>query len=79
MDNLHRTPIVSPLHPSGILSYKYKLREVIQEGNDTIYKIEISPRSVGTSTMEGYMWVLKSEWVLTQVDLTLMKGKLKEI
>jgi hypothetical protein len=78
MDNLHRTPIVSPLHPSGILSYKYKLREVIQEGNDTIYKIEISPRSVGTSTMEGYMWVLKSEWVLTQVDLTLMKGNLKK-
>jgi Family of unknown function (DUF5686)/CarboxypepD_reg-like domain len=76
-DDLHRTPIVSPLHPSGILSYKYKLRDVIIEGTDTIYKIEIAPRSVGTSTMEGFLWVLKSEWVLTRVDLSLHKGNLK--
>lgn len=76
-DDLHKTPIVSPLHPSGILNYKYKLKEVETVGNDTIYKIEISPRSVGTSTMEGHLWVLKSEWVLTRVDVTLHKGNLK--
>lgn len=77
MENLHRTPIVSPLHPSGILSYKYKLRDVIIDGTDTTYKIQISPRSVGTSTLEGYLWVLKGEWVLTQLDLKLKKGNLK--
>lgn len=76
-DDLHKTPIVSPLHPSGILSYKYKLREVNIEEQDTIYKIEISPRSVGTSTLKGFIWVLKSEWVLTKVDFTLHKGNLK--
>ena len=65
-DDLHRTPIVSPLHPSGILNYKYKLRDVIIEEGDTIYKIEISPRSVGTSTMKGFLWVLKSEWGFDQ-------------
>ena len=78
MDDLHRTPIVSPLHPSGILNYKYKLREIDTVGTDTIYKIEISPRSVGTSTMEGYLWVMKNEWVLTRVDVTLKKGNLKK-
>ena len=78
MENLHRTPIVSPLHPSGILSYKYKLRDVIIDDQDTTYKIEISPRSVGTSTLKGYLWVLKSEWVLTRLDLSLHKGNLKK-
>lgn len=76
--DLHRTPIVSPLHPAGILSYKYKLKEVIHQDNDTIYKIEVSARSVGTSTMEGYLWVLKNEWVLTKVDVSMHKGNLKK-
>ncbi|UKN03547.1 DUF5686 and carboxypeptidase regulatory-like domain-containing protein [Paracrocinitomix mangrovi] len=76
-DDLHRTPIVSPLHPAGILNYKYKLKEVIEIENDTIYKVEISPRSVGTSTMEGFLWILKSEWVLTKVDVSMHKGNLK--
>lgn len=77
-DDLHQTPIVSPLHPSGILSYKYKLREIITtEKMDTIYRVEIKSRSVGTSTMEGHIWIMKNEWVLTKVDLELHKGNLK--
>ena len=44
-DDLHQTPIVSPLHPSGILSYKYKLTEInVNENNDTVYTVEIQPR-----------------------------------
>ena len=78
-DDLHQTPIVSPLHPSGILSYKYKLTEIETTlDNDTIYTIEISPRSVGTSTMRGKLYILKSEWVLTKVDVTMHKGNLKK-
>ncbi|MBN4072631.1 carboxypeptidase-like regulatory domain-containing protein [Crocinitomix catalasitica] len=78
MDNLHYTPIVSPLHPSGILSYKYKLKEIIPLENDTIYKIQIDARNVGTSTMNGHIWILKSEWVLTKVDVSMHKGNLKK-
>jgi hypothetical protein len=77
-DDLHKTPIVSPLHPSGILNYKYKLKDILFEDQDTIYKVEISPRSVGTSTMKGFLYILKGEWVLTKVDVTLHKGNLKK-
>ena len=77
MEYLHETPIVSPLHASGILSYKYRLREIITEGQDTIYKVKVSPRSVGTSSLEGFLYIKKHEWVLTKVDLTLKKGNLK--
>ncbi|MEO9534110.1 MAG: DUF5686 and carboxypeptidase regulatory-like domain-containing protein [Crocinitomicaceae bacterium] len=76
-EDVHKTPIVSPLHPSGILSYKYKLTDIEVEENDTIYKIAISPRSVGTSTLEGFLWIKKNDWVLTQVDLSMHKGNLK--
>ena len=78
MENLHHGPITSPLHPSGILSYKYTLVEIIPSGGDTIYKIEVGARSVGTSTMEGHLWILKDEWVLTKVDLSMHKGNLKK-
>ncbi len=79
-EDVHKTPIVSPLHPSGILSYKYKLKEIITEegSNDTIYKIEISPRSVGTSTLEGFLWIKKGDFVLTKLDLAMHKGNLKK-
>jgi hypothetical protein len=76
-DRLHETPIVSPLHASGILSYKYKLKEIITEGQDTIYRVEVSPRSVGTSTLEGSLYIKKHEWVLTKVDLAMHKGNLR--
>ncbi|MBK7128227.1 MAG: carboxypeptidase-like regulatory domain-containing protein [Crocinitomicaceae bacterium] len=76
-DDLHTSPIVSPLHPSGILSYKYKLVDIITEGNDTIYKIEIGARDYGTSTMEGHLYIKKHEWVLTKIDVKLHKGNLK--
>lgn len=74
---LHETPIVSPLHASGILSYKYRLAEIITEGQDTIYKVKISSRSVGSSSLNGYLYVKKHAWVLTKVDLTINKGNLK--
>lgn len=77
-EDLHVSPIVSPLHPSGILTYKYKLVEITATAdNDTIYTVEIEPRSVGTTTMQGRLYILKSEWVLVKVDVTLHKGNLK--
>jgi len=74
---LHETPIVSPLHASGILSYKYKLVDIITEGQDTIYKVKVNSRSVGSSSMNGFLFVKKHAWVLTKVDLTITKGNLK--
>ncbi len=74
---LHETPIVSPLHASGILSYKYKLVEIITEEQDTIYKVKVNSRSVGSSSMNGFLYIKKHDWALTKVDLTISKGNLK--
>lgn len=77
-EDLHQTPIVSPLHPSGILSYKYRLTEINTVEGDTVFTVEIAPRSVGTSTMRGKLYILKNEWVLTKVDVSMHKGNLKK-
>lgn len=76
-NDLHLGPIVSPLHPSGILSYKYRLTDVLTEGTDTIYMVKITPRSVGNSTLSGFLYIKKHDWVLTKVDLAMHKGNLK--
>ena len=75
--DLHQGPILSPLHPSGILSYKYKLTEILTDENDTTYLVKISSRSIGNSTMEGFLHIKKNDWVLTKVDVTMHKGNLK--
>jgi len=77
-DRLHETPIISPLHTSGILSYKYRLKEIITQGQDTIYRVRVSPRSVGTTTLNGDLYIKKHEWVLTKVDLSMHKGNLRQ-
>lgn len=77
MPDLHQGPILSPLHPSGILSYKYKLVDLLEENGDTTYVIKISSRSVGNSTMQGKLWIKKNDWVLTKVDVSMRKGNLK--
>ncbi len=76
-DDLHQGPIVSPLHPSGILSYKYKLTEILTDDGDSTYVIKVTPRSVGNSTLSGFLYIKKKGWVLTKVDLAMHKGNLK--
>lgn len=76
-NRLHEGPIISPLHYAGLLSYKYKLTDIITEGQDTIYKVSIKPRNVGNTTLEGDLYIKKHEYVLTKVDLKMHKGNLK--
>lgn len=77
MPDLHQGPILSPLHPSGILSFKYKLTDIISDGTDTTYVVKISSRSIGNSTMKGTLHIKKHDWVLTKVDVEMHKGNLK--
>lgn len=78
MPDLHQGPILSPLHPSGILSYKYKLSNIETDAEgDTTYVVKISSRSVGNSTMNGLLYIKKNDWVLTKVDVSMRKGNLK--
>ncbi|MEY4485598.1 MAG: hypothetical protein RL440_129 [Bacteroidota bacterium] len=76
LDDLHQTPVASPISAPGIVAYKYKLEEKYEENGYMISKIKISPRNTATSTLEGYIWVIDSLWLVQKLDLTMNKGNL---
>jgi len=76
LDDLHQSPVSSPISIPGILSYKYRLEEQYEENGQRISKIKIIPRSSATTTLEGYIWVIDTLWLVQKLELTLNKGNL---
>ncbi len=76
LDDLHQTPVSSPISVPGILSYKYRLVEQYEENGRKIHKIKIIPRSTATTTLEGYIWVIDSVFLVQKLELTMEKGNL---
>ena len=76
LDDLHQSPVSSPISGPGILSYKYRLEEQYVENGRKIHKIKILPRLTATTTLEGYIWVIDSLWLVQKLELTMNKGNL---
>jgi hypothetical protein len=76
LDDLHQTPVSSPISSPGILSYKYRLMEKYEENGKMISKIKIIPRNIATTTLEGYIWVIDTVWLVQKLELTMNKGNL---
>lgn len=76
LDDLHASPVSSPISGPGILSYKYKLEAQYEENGRKIHKIKISPRYSSTSTLSGYIYVIDSVWLVQKLELTMEKGNL---
>ncbi|MEY4572241.1 MAG: hypothetical protein RLZ10_1467 [Bacteroidota bacterium] len=76
LDDLHQNPIMSPISSPGILSYKYRIESKYQENGKNISKIKISSRNIATSTLEGYIYVIDSLWLIQKLELTMEKGNL---
>lgn len=71
MGNLNELPVISPLHPTSIITYKFKLVETNTDQIPFVYKIEVSPRKKGNATWEGHIWVVNELFYVEKVDLTL--------
>ncbi|RYM32364.1 carboxypeptidase-like regulatory domain-containing protein [Brumimicrobium glaciale] len=77
LDDLSKSPIQSPISTAGILSYKYQLVEKIErESLPTLNKIQISSRSSSISTLEGFIYIQDSTWLVEKIDFTIVKGNL---
>lgn len=71
MGNLNELPVISPLHPTSILTYKFKLEETIAGGDEFIYRISVTPRKKGNATWEGEIFIVNNLYYLEKVDLSL--------
>ncbi|MDH4474508.1 MAG: DUF5686 family protein [Fluviicola sp.] len=76
LDDLHASPVSSPISGPGILSYKYRLEAQYEENGHLIDKIKIIPRSSSTSTLSGYIYIIDSLWLVQKLELTMEKGNL---
>lgn len=76
LNDLHQTPISSPISGPGILSYKYRLIEQYEEDGRKINKIKIIPRNMATTTLSGYIYVIDSLWLIQKLELKMEKGNL---
>lgn len=76
LDDLHQSPVSSPISSPGILSYKYRLEAQYEEDGRKIHKIKILPRNTATTTLSGYIYVIDSVWLVQKLELTMEKGNL---
>ncbi len=76
LDKLNELPVVSPLHFSSILTYKFKLEETTFVNDRMLYKIKVTPRKSGNATWEGFIWILDQTFNIQKVELSLDKGGL---
>jgi len=70
-------PMISPLSRLSILSYRFKLEQILKEGNETVYKIRVTPRKSGDATAKGFVFINDSTWNINRLELNLHKGGLK--
>lgn len=77
LKGIAEVPLISPVSKFAILSYKYKLEEMIREESGFVYKIKVTPRKTGDATCRGYLYINDSTWHINRLELSLDKGGLK--
>jgi hypothetical protein len=77
LKGISEIPMISPVSRTAVLSYKFKLEQILKEGTETVYKIRVTPRKTGDATAKGFIFINDSTWNINRLELTLHKGALK--
>lgn len=77
LKGISEIPMISPLSRTAILSYRFKLEQILKEGRQTVYKIRVTPRKSGDATAKGFVFINDSTWNINRLQLTLHKGGLR--
>lgn len=77
LNGISEVPMISPISKTAVLSYKYKLEQILKEQGQVVYKIKVSARKSGDATCNGYLFINDSTWNINRLELTMYKGGLK--
>lgn len=77
LKGIAEVPLISPISKTGILSYKYKLEQTLNENGQSVYKIRVTARKAGDATCNGYLFINDSTWNINRLELNIHKGALK--
>jgi hypothetical protein len=75
-DNLNELPIISPLNPTSVLVYKFKLEKTNFEDGKKVYHIKITPRNKSGSNFEGYIDIVDESFAVKRIEMNLDKTSL---
>ncbi|MBU1718556.1 MAG: DUF5686 and carboxypeptidase regulatory-like domain-containing protein, partial [Bacteroidetes bacterium] len=73
---LNEVPMISPLNPASVISYKFKLENSYYENGKKIFHILFSPRKKGNATFEGSIDIVDSTFAIRKIDISMNKGAL---
>lgn len=74
--------LLSPLSPTAVLSYKFKLlssraETTVGGSSELVHEIEITSRRSGDAGVEGRIWINEGTWVINRIDVVLPPGALR--
>ena len=69
--DLNELPLISPLHATSVVTYKFKLEETTILNGKMLYKIKVTPRKKGNASWAGHIWILDDLFCIVKVDLSL--------
>lgn len=75
-EKLSDLPLISPLHSTAIITYKFKLVETTFEDNKMVFKIKVTPRKKGNATWSGFIWIKDKSFHIQKIDLTIQNSGL---
>lgn len=64
---------ISPVNDFALNYYKYKLEGDFKEGNNTIYKIKVTPKRLYEPLFYGYIYIVDDEYAIHSLHLTATK------
>ncbi len=71
LENLNEVPVVSPLHATSVLTYKFSLEQTEFWDGKEVYRIKVTPRKKGNAAWSGTIWIQDDFFCLRKVDLSL--------
>ncbi len=61
---------ISPLAPDAFSHYRFEYLGFIQDSDQTIDKIKVTPRGKGDNVFEGVIYIVDQAWSIYSLDLT---------
>ncbi len=71
--NIVSKDFVSPIADGWKIYYDYLLEDSSFVKGDWVYRIDVSPKRPQDLAFRGSIWINRSDWALTRVDLTIPK------
>ncbi len=77
LKGISEVPAISPISRTSILSYRFRLEEILKEPSGVVYKIRFTPRKSGDATGKGHIFINDSTWNINRIEFSLHKGGLR--